>query len=76
MTLEDALAENGLQVVGHVAAEHLVLLGPAGNFWEIFTQSSEYLDGEPDPIDRMMNAVHIRRDNHHPQHPIQPKWKA
>ena len=57
MTLDDALAENGLQVLGHVAAKHLILLGPAGNFWKIFTQSSEYLDEEPDPIDRWSTRV-------------------
>jgi len=43
------------EVPGHAT---LVLLGPSEpGFWHAFTQTSEYLDGTPDPMDRWSMRV-------------------
>ncbi|MCY3874390.1 MAG: ferredoxin [Rhodobacteraceae bacterium] len=35
----------------------VVLLGPATGFWDVFTLSPEYRDGDPDPLDRWSRRV-------------------
>lgn len=65
--LTTSLAEGGLQLLGTCAitAEDaldctgiLHLIGPnEPNFWPIFTQSTEYADGAPDPLDRWSRRV-------------------
>lgn len=35
----------------------LVLLGPAPDFWDVFTAAPEYGDGLPDPLDRWSTRV-------------------
>ncbi len=55
-----AALDHGLDLYGafHVQADDfsqaasIALLGPAANFWSIFTASDIYRDGQPDPIDR------------------------
>lgn len=66
--LDDALVLHGLHVAGafHISAADalprkdgsLVLISPAEPaFWPIFTASPEYLDGQPDPMDRWSRRV-------------------
>lgn len=40
------------QPVAALSQGTLVLLGTAESFWPLFTQSPEYRDGTPDPVDR------------------------
>jgi hypothetical protein len=55
-----AALDNGLDVYGafHLdtddfsQAASLVMLGPAANFWSVFTASDIYNDDQPDPVDR------------------------
>jgi epoxyqueuosine reductase len=55
-----AVLNNGLDVYGafHACtddfsqAASLVLLGPAVDFWSVFTASDIYKDDQPDPVDR------------------------
>ena len=35
-----------------ICGKAVLLLSPATNFWQIFTQAEEYNDGDQDPIDR------------------------
>ena len=62
------LAGSGLAILGHCAIEQsdglphdggtLILLGPdEPAFWTVFTQSPEYLDKTPNPIDRWSQRV-------------------
>ncbi|MFK5996997.1 MAG: ferredoxin [Rhodobacterales bacterium] len=56
---------NGLDVYGAYdvqtddfsQAASLVLLGPAADFWSVFTASDIYQDGQSDPIDRWSTKV-------------------
>jgi len=61
MTLDDIadhVAQHGLQILGVTSDdETLVLLGPSPQFWGVFSASSEYQDGTPDPIDRWTTRV-------------------
>ena len=52
MKLDVALLALGLQVLGVVEEEQIVLIGPSSEFWMIFQESEEFQDGDPDPIDR------------------------
>ncbi len=55
-----AALDNGLDVYGAFhpdtddfsQAASLVLLGPAADFWSVFTASDIYNDDQPDPVDR------------------------
>ncbi len=54
------LTEHGLREMGDCAdgSDTITLLGPdEPRFWPIFTQSSEYQDGVPDPMDRWSKRV-------------------
>ena len=55
--LDAAFAKVGLQNLGVAEDGHLVLLGPAENFWDIFSESVEFGDGAPDPVDRWSMRV-------------------
>lgn len=61
MTLGAQLAENGLMILGafHPAdGGTLYLIGPdEPAFWDIFSTSNEYLDGQPNPVDRWSTRV-------------------
>lgn len=64
MTLDDLAirtSPHGLIILGVVPADKqtgcMVLLGPAPNFWQVFSASSEALDGQVDPIDRWSTRV-------------------
>jgi hypothetical protein len=58
--IRNATLENGLDVYGAFhpdtgdfsQAASLALLGPAADFWSVFTASDIYKDEQPDPIDR------------------------
>lgn len=60
--LSDRLAQGRLTVLGgfendsdpHLPADcqTLILVGPKADFWTTFTQSPEWRDGAPDPVDR------------------------
>jgi len=60
-----AALDNGLDVYGAFhpdmddfsQAASLVLLGPAADFWRVFTASDIYQDNRPDPIDRWSENV-------------------
>ncbi|SFR96934.1 ferredoxin [Yoonia litorea] len=55
MTLSSLLDPLGLRVLGELSEDQntITLLGPdEPAFWAIFTQSTEYQDGAPDPMDR------------------------
>ena len=55
-----AAAPLGLMVAGHVEddSRHILLLAPdEPAFWAIFTASPEFLDGQPDPMDRWSKRV-------------------
>ncbi|WP_299931634.1 ferredoxin [uncultured Pelagimonas sp.] len=50
------------------ATQTLALLGPdEPDFWGIFTQSPEYLDGEPDPMDRWSKRITM---------PLAERWQG
>lgn len=61
------LSSVGLQTLGHCptlptdtlpASGTIVLIGPdEPHFWPLFTQSPEYSDGDPDPLDRWSKRV-------------------
>lgn len=58
----DALHAAGLRVLGGMhecdGFQTLLLIGPDGvSFWEVFTRSPEYCDGQPDPLDRWSTRV-------------------
>lgn len=58
--LEVAAQNNHLTIAGalHEGRDTIVLLAPAGSaFWNQFTQSREYHDGKPDPMDRWSATV-------------------
>lgn len=63
--IEALLAQQGLSVSGGVSdgdlpegCQSLLLCSPTdGDFWPLFTASPEYLDGQPDPIDRWSQRV-------------------
>jgi epoxyqueuosine reductase len=63
--IRSAVLGHGLDVYGafHPGADDfsqagtLILLGPAANFWDIFTGSKIYQDNLPDPIDRWSTYV-------------------
>jgi hypothetical protein len=63
--IEASLPNLGLRNLGafhpddndYSAAQTLILLGPAPNFWDVFTQSPEYIDKTPNPIDRWSKRV-------------------
>lgn len=66
--LQVALAANGLTSMGHFAIAPqddlplqtgtVILIGPdEPQFWAVFTQSPEYHDGAPDPLDRWSRAA-------------------
>ncbi|NIZ62840.1 ferredoxin [Sedimentitalea sp. CY04] len=60
--LDTAVQAEGLEIHGSLHPRRspaanltdgtLILLGTAGSFWSTFTASAEYLDAEPDPVDR------------------------
>ena len=54
-----AVAPFGLQILGgfHAAGKTTLLLGPADDFWPIFSTSPEARDNQPDPIDRWSTRV-------------------
>jgi len=65
-TLDEALAANGLAVLGGFYPNHddqldagtVLLIGPdGGNFWPILTQSNEWTGGTDDPVDRYSARV-------------------
>lgn len=66
--IRDAALDHGLEIYGafHPKADDtsqagtLILLGPSGNFWDVFTRSEIYQDGQPDPIDRWSGQVITR----------------
>ena len=65
--IESMAADNALEVMGVVpdgsaalpeGLRSLVLLGPRGaGFWEEFARTAEYLDADPDPLDRWSKRV-------------------
>ena len=58
--LQKLLAEHGLRCLGDCAdgGATITLIGPdEPGFWDIFTASSEYGDGQPDPLDRWSARV-------------------
>ncbi len=59
MTLDEQLANHGLMILGGLHDDGtLLLIGPdEPTFWDIFTQSPEYRDGQPNPIDRWSTRV-------------------
>ncbi len=60
MTLDDALHPLGLRALGDCpdGTDTITLVGPdEPRFWAIFTQSPEYKDGQPDPLDRWSRRV-------------------
>jgi hypothetical protein len=54
LELSRQLEPSGLFVMGHLPVDQdsIVLVGADANFWTHFTQSREYSDLQPDPIDR------------------------
>jgi hypothetical protein len=46
------MAMGGLHPTGTQAGQTIVLIGTARHFWDHFTQSPEYIEGTPDPMDR------------------------
>ena len=58
--LSNALHPYGLQRLGDCpdGAECITLIGPdEPRFWSIFTQSDEYRDGDPNPLDRWSRRI-------------------
>ena len=58
--LSKTLRPHGLQRLGDCpdGAECITLIGPdEPRFWPIFTQSDEYRDGDPNPLDRWSRRV-------------------
>lgn len=60
--LEHGAAEAGLLIMGALHsgdgdAGTVVLLGTGPGFWPVFSQSPEYEDGRPDPVDRWSKRV-------------------
>ncbi|WP_299612580.1 ferredoxin [uncultured Tateyamaria sp.] len=53
--VQTAVAPYGLSVMGHTDTR--VLVGPDADWWDSFTRSTEYRDGQPDPIDRWSKRV-------------------
>jgi len=53
-------------------AASLVLLGPAADFWTVFTASPIYQDAQPDPIDRWSKKVITAIANHLGARPMFP----
>lgn len=53
------LEPHGLRVNGgfNEASKSIVLISPGDDFWPIFSQSDEYADGAPDPMDRWSARV-------------------
>ena len=61
-TIKSELAIAKLQILGQCSAPDetgtLLLIGPdEPAFWPTFTQSPEYQDGLPDPLDRWSNRT-------------------
>ncbi len=66
-TLQEILNNTGLMVSGIIRPDQseklptdcavLLLLSPNATFWDVFTQSAEYQDGTPDPLDRWSKRV-------------------
>lgn len=54
-----AAAPFGMQILGgfHDTGKTTLLLGPADDFWPIFSTSPEAKDNQPDPIDRWSTRV-------------------
>ncbi|MEX0370544.1 MAG: ferredoxin [Tateyamaria sp.] len=54
-----AVQPHGLMVMGHSGSR--ILIGTDAHWWNVFTESPEYRDGIPDPVDtwskRVMNRV-------------------
>ena len=51
----------------------VILVGNTGSsYWPVFSQSSEYLDGEPDPLDRWSRRVAAAIVERHPLQVIFP----
>lgn len=60
MTCEPAAEDLQLEVLGalHEGDDTIYLLGPhEPGFWQVFTESDEYRDGAPDPLDRWSKRV-------------------
>ena len=64
--LKEILAPYALKALGHcpvlpsdgIAGRTLILIGPdEPRFWPLFTQSDEYLDGNPDAMDRWSKRI-------------------
>lgn len=57
--LKEQVAQHGLFVMGHLGADGdtLILIGADHGFWRTFTQSSEYTDGQANPIDRWSKRI-------------------
>ncbi|MEM6277152.1 MAG: ferredoxin [Pseudomonadota bacterium] len=56
------LEPRGLRVNGGFVegAETIALISPGDDFWSVFSASEEYLDGQPDPMDRW--SMHVIGD--------------
>lgn len=64
--IEALLSQQGLCILGGFHPEAadglpgtktLLMIGPNRDFWPLFIGSKEYLDGQPDPIDRWSERV-------------------
>ncbi len=58
--ITDLVSPHGLVVLASYPADnvHRILVGNAGSeFWPGFTQSAEFLDGNPDPLDRWSRRI-------------------
>ena len=68
--LSKQLEPNGLFIMGHLPIEEetLFLIGADASFWDHFTQSAEYADKQPDPIDcwskRLLNPLAAQHGGH------------
>jgi len=74
-TLPNTLATERLVILGHTADDDgtILLIGPdEPAFWPHFTQSAEYSDGAPDPLDRWSTRVLTRVANDIAAEPIFP----
>ena len=51
--IQSSLEPFGLDILGINESQGRVLVGNAGSrFWRVFTQSTEFQDGDSDPLDR------------------------
>jgi epoxyqueuosine reductase len=53
--IDEIVRSHGLFVMGHDRTR--ILIGTAPGFWDVFTESAEFSDGNSDPIDRWSKRI-------------------